>query len=292
MNRYFRAVGFLNNFSIQEYEKIVEDIIFRPEGSIIADNINAKYLILDKNLDCGENIGICARIIKDSKGNIHRDTVFPYFRNDEFVEHEYCSFEKKISGEEFLGVYEDLNLGENIFFYVQNVDELFKKKNLKTIKCSVAISGLSIAGNVILPIKKNEAQIEDAKEFNKKRINLLNKANDGDHNAFATVRYDDILTNVTVSEQVFVESMDIYTVVDSSFIPCGAECDLYSVLGEIVDFKTVKNVVSDENVYVLKVLVKGVVLTICINEKDLFGEPQIGFRFKGTVWLQGRVNIP
>ena len=86
--------------------------------------------------------------------------------------------------------------------------------------------------------------------------------------------------------------MDIYTVVDSSFIPCGAECDLYSVLGEIVDFKTVKNVVSDENVYVLKVLVKGVVLTICINEKDLFGEPQIGFRFKGTVWLQGRVNIP
>ena len=63
MNRYFRAVGFLNNFSIQEYEKIVEDIIFRPEGSIIADNINAKYLILDKNLDCGENIGICARYL-------------------------------------------------------------------------------------------------------------------------------------------------------------------------------------------------------------------------------------
>ena len=270
---------------------MVEDIIFRPEGSAIADNLQAKYLIIDKNLDCGENIGICVRIIKDSKGNIHRDTVFPYFRNEEFVEHEYCSFEKKISGEEFLGVYEDLNLGENIFFYVQNVDELFRKKNLKTVKCSVAISGLSIAGNVILPIKKNEAQREDAKEFNKKRVNLLNKANDGDHNAFATVRYDDILTNVTVSEQVFVESMDIYTVVDSSFIPCGAECDLYSVLGEIVDFKTVKNVVSDEDVYVLKISVKGVILTICINVHDLFGEPQIGFRFKGTVWLQGRVNI-
>ena len=291
MNRYFRAVGFLNNFSIQEYEKLVEEIVFRPEGSVIADNPGASYFIIDKNLDCGENIGICVRIIKDKKGNIHRDCVFPYLRNEEYTEHDVCSFEKKISGEEFLGVYEDLNLGESIFFYVQNVDELYKKKNLKTAKCSVAISGLSIAGNVILPIKKNETQRESAKEFNKKRINLLNRANDGDHNAFATVRYDDIMTNVTVSEQVFVESMDIYTVVDSSFIPCGAECDLYSVLGEIVDFKLIQNAMSGENVYVLKVSVKGVVLTICINEKDLFGEPQIGFRFKGTVWLQGRVNM-
>ena len=291
MNRYFRAVGFLNNFSIQEYEKLVEDITFRPEGSIIADNLQAKYLILDKNLDCGENIGICVRIIKDGKGNIHRDTVFPYLRNTEFIEHDACSFEKKISGEEFLGVYEDLYLGENIFFYVQNVDELYKKKNLKGIKCSVAISGLSIVGNVILPIKKDENERANAKEFNQKRANLISRANDGDHNAFATVRYDDIMTNVMVSEQIFVESMDIYTVVDSSFIPCGAECDLYSVLGEIVDFKMTNNLLSGENIYVLKVSVKGVVLTICINEKDLFGEPQIGYRFKGVVWLQGRVNM-
>ena len=106
----------------------------------------------------------------------------------------------------------------------------------------------------------------------------------------ATVRYDDILTNVTVSEQVFIESMDIYTVVDSSFIPCGAECDLYSVLGEIVDFEKIVNVRTKDNIYVLDVSVKGVVIKICINEKDLFGEPQIGFRFKGTVWLQGRLK--
>ena len=291
MNRYFRAVGFLNNFTIQEYEKIVEDITFRPEGSAIADHPQAKYFILDKSLDCGENIGICVRIIKDTKGNIHRDTVFPYLRTTNYVEHKTCSFEKKISGEEFLGVYEDANLGENIFFYVQNVDELYKKNVLKEIESSVSISGLSIAGTVILPIKKDDIQKQNASEYNKNRANLLNKASNGDRNAFAAVRYDDIMTNVTVSEQVFVESMDIYTVVDSSFIPCGAECDLYSVLGEIVDFKMIHNNVSGENIYVLNVLVKGTVIPVCINEKDLFGEPQIGFRFKGTVWLQGRIKL-
>jgi len=289
MNRYLRAIGFLNNFNLQEYEKIVEDITFRPEGNMINES-KAKYFILDKSLDCGENIGICVRLIKDNRGSIHRDCVFPYLRTESYIKHDLCSFEKKIAGEEFLGVYEDLNLGENIFFYVQNSDEIYKRKTISSIPCEVSLAGLSIAGNVILPIKKDESQIEKANEFNKKRVNLLNKANGGDHNAFATVRYDDILTNVTVSEQVFVESMDIYTVVDSSFIPCGAECDLYSVLGEIKDFKKVRNALSKEEVYILKISVKGEILEICINEKDLFGEPQIGFRFKGTVWLQGRIR--
>ena len=84
--------------------------------------------------------------------------------------------------------------------------------------------------------------------------------------------------------------MDIYTVVDSSFIPCGAECDLYSILGEITGFKKIQNLMSKEYVYVLDVLVKGETLKICINEKDLLGEPEIGLRFKGTVWLQGRIR--
>ena len=31
---------------------------------------------------------------------------------------------------------------------------------------------------------------------------------------------------------------------------------------------------------------------ICINKKDLLGEPEVGRRFKGVVWLQGCVNFP
>ena len=94
---------------------------------------------------------------------------------------------------------------------------------------------------------------------------------------------------MTVSEQIFVQEMDIYTVVDSSFIPCGAECDLYSILGEIVGVSKEKNRISDESIYNLDILVKGVILKVCINEADLLGEPQVGFRFKGTVWLQGNI---
>lgn len=33
-------------------------------------------------------------------------------------------------------------------------------------------------------------------------------------------------------------------------------------------------------------------LDICINEKDLLGEPDVGRRFKGVIWLQGNINFP
>lgn len=289
MNRYFRAVGFLNNFTRAEYEKLVEDIMFRPDISLGSFPKGAGSMVIDKNLECGMKKGICVRIVKDDTGSVYREAVFPYFRTEKYIKHDSCSFEKKLTGEEYLGVYEDLNLGENLFFYVLNADEVIKRGK-KNASCEVSISALSIAGNVILPIKKNDKQREDVIEFNNNRIRLLNKANDGDQNAFATVRHDDIMTNVTVSEQIYVESMDIYSVVDSSFIPCGAECDLYSVLGDIVSVQKDRNTLTGEMVYILDVCVKGISLPICINEKDLLGEPQKGFRFKGTVWLQGYIK--
>ena len=30
---------------------------------------------------------------------------------------------------------------------------------------------------------------------------------------------------------------------------------------------------------------------VCINRKDLLGDPQVGRRFKGTVWLQGQLQF-
>ena len=290
MNRYFRAIGFLEDFNREKYEQIVEDIMFRPDNSVIRTVLNNNHVLVDKLLETGNNKGICVRVIKDEKGTMYRESVFPYFKTDHFEEHNNCSFEKKITGEEFLGVYEELNLGENVFFHVLNIDEAYKKKANPESDCHISISALSIAGNVILPIKKNEHEIEEVRNFNNNRVRLLNMANDGDQNAFATIRRDDILTNVTVSEQIFVNEMDIYSVVDSSFIPCGAECDLYSILGEIIDYRKEENRLSGEKIYELDVLVKGVLLKVSIHEKDLLGEPEVGFRFKGTVWLQGFVR--
>ncbi|MEE1517216.1 MAG: DUF3881 family protein, partial [Lachnospiraceae bacterium] len=32
------------------------------------------------------------------------------------------------------------------------------------------------------------------------------------------------------------------------------------------------------------------VFDVCINKKDLLGEPEVGRRFKGSIWVQGYIN--
>ena len=41
------------------------------------------------------------------------------------------------------------------------------------------------------------------------------------------------------------------------------------------------------NVLELGLVCNDVPIDICINEKDLFGVPEVGRRFKGQIWLQG-----
>lgn len=31
------------------------------------------------------------------------------------------------------------------------------------------------------------------------------------------------------------------------------------------------------------------IFDVCINEEDLMGEPKVGRRFKGNIWLQGKI---
>ena len=106
MNRYFRAIGFLDNFSREDYERIVESITYRSENLEEIEKNHPKYILMDKCLEYSKDIGICVRVIKDSKGNIYRESVFPYYKNTNMTKEDNCSFEKKISGEEFRAIME------------------------------------------------------------------------------------------------------------------------------------------------------------------------------------------
>ena len=33
-------------------------------------------------------------------------------------------------------------------------------------------------------------------------------------------------------------------------------------------------------------------MDVCINKEDLYGEPEVGRRFKGVIWLQGMIHFP
>jgi hypothetical protein len=75
-------------------------------------------------------------------------------------------------------------------------------------------------------------------------------------------------------------------------MPYGVECDQYSILGEILECEKVTNNVSGENIWKFVLNVNDLVMDVCINELDLLGEPAVGRRFKGVIWMQGMVLHP
>ena len=75
-------------------------------------------------------------------------------------------------------------------------------------------------------------------------------------------------------------------------MPCGVECDQYSVVGEILDLKSDENIYTGEKIYIMALECNNMIVSMAINALSLLGEPKVGRRFKGQIWLQGTVKFP
>jgi hypothetical protein len=79
--------------------------------------------------------------------------------------------------------------------------------------------------------------------------------------------------------------------VETSFTPFGSESDNYTVIGTIMDMDKSINEVTGEEIVGLLINCNDAILQVTINQKDLYGEPAIGRRFKGNIWLQGNIDF-
>ena len=101
--------------------------------------------------------------------------------------------------------------------------------------------------------------------------------------------FEDIDTYNELSNRVMKE--DIFTIVDSTFMPCGVECDQYSVIGEILELREEENIYTGEKIYIMVLECNSLIITTAVNKEHLLGEPAVGRRFKGQIWLQGNVRF-
>ena len=83
---------------------------------------------------------------------------------------------------------------------------------------------------------------------------------------------------------------DIFSIVESSFMPYGIESDQYTVLGEILDCRKICNHMTGEEIWNIALNCNNILFDVCINAKDLLGEPAIGRRLRAQIWLQGKIN--
>ena len=84
---------------------------------------------------------------------------------------------------------------------------------------------------------------------------------------------------------------DVFSIVDTYFMPYGVECDLYSIMGEILAVRERYNFATGVRLYQMKLNVNELQFDVCVPADSVMGEPEIGRRFKGTIWLQGYINF-
>ena len=123
----------------------------------------------------------------------------------------------------------------------------------------------------------------------KNRDELLEAAKNGDEDAMESLTIEDLDLYSMASRRATRE--DIYSIVDTTFMPSGIECDQYSILGEIKEVVCKKNRFTGEEIYDLKVECNDLYFRVGINKMDLLGEPLPGRRFKGKIWMMGTAHF-
>ena len=81
----------------------------------------------------------------------------------------------------------------------------------------------------------------------------------------------------------------ILSVVETTMMPYGIDCEAYEIIGIIERYKVIKNTVTDEEVICMTIQCNDYFLDVYINSMDLKGEPEVGRRFKGVIWMQGYI---
>lgn len=292
MHSYLRAVGFSNVKRRADLDKILGRIMDRPNEKRM-NKVNETTTLTEMKLDFAPNMGVAIRGEYDEKGFFHLDHYFPYFKGSRVSIKEEVCINKRVDTEAYTGMCDDVRLGVSLIFYLQNGMECVQHNYTSSREgkyLEVTLSALSVQGIVLLGIAVNEEKKASMAAEAKIRRQLIAEAKMGNQEAIDSLTIDDIDMYSMISRRARTE--DIYTIVESSFIPYGSESDNYTIIGTILESKLVVNEMTGEQVYQLLVNCNDLIYDVCINKLDLLGEPQPGRRFKGNIWMQGYASMP
>lgn len=288
-----RAIGFSEYTDRKKLKELIHMSVASSDER--AYTLNDDGVMLGefcKDFAEGMGIAICGEF-DDEDDKFMYEYYYPYLKGKGVTTYEDITVERHAARESYAGACDDIKVGITLIFYLQNMIPYVKAKYCGMTPLSdisVTMSGLSVDGCVMMPIKKDEMQKRKVRKDSVNRSKLIDAARKGDEEAIETLTLEDMDIYTTISRKILKE--DVFSIVDTYFMPCGVECDHYSVLGEIVDYKKVTNSLTGEEIYLLTICSNELTFDVAINIIDLFGEPQIGRRFKGTIWLQGRINFP
>lgn len=292
MHKYLRAIGFSELKDRAKLREVLTDAIMTSDRR--SYTMNEENILLGEFCkDFADDLGIAVCGEFDEEDKFIYEYYYPYLRGNGVSSGEDISVERHIARNSYAGVVEDMNMGISVIFYLQNMIPYVKVQaagKLPIRGTTLTLSALSLSGMILLPIHTDEQQKDQIKRRSMKRHQLIEEAKKGSEEAMEILTMEEMDAYSTVNSRIQKE--DVFSIVDTFFMPYGMECDQYSVMGEIVGMRMVTNKITGEKIYILTICCNELTFDVCINIIDLLGEPQVGRRFKGTIWLQGYINFP
>lgn len=293
MHRYLRAIGFSNLKSRLQVNNLLAYVIQNADEKKYTSMNDMDIMFAEYSMDFAENLGITVRGEFNEENQFVFDYYFPYSRGTQISSYEDISIERHAEKESYAGICDDIKVGVSLIFYLQNVISYLKIKNADRLPIkgtSLILSALSVDGTILLPLEKRESDLKKTKKESINRSKLIAAARNGDEDAMESLTLEDIDAYTNISRKILKQ--DVFTLVDTYFMPYGVECDQYSVLGEIIDYQFVENKMTKEEICQMTICCNDLYFDVSINKKDLLGEPKTGRRFKGIIWMQGHINFP
>ena len=289
MHKYLSAIGFKHIESKQQLNKLLEftETSFQVEKTVkIKDDVEVSERIKHFTKD----MGLVVIGAYDKNDNYEREHYIPFFLGKGEKKFDEIAVERHIAKNSYAGACEYPGIGITLIYYLQNAVEYlselkFHQFNLATV--SLTLSGLASEGKILLPVIQEKKSFVEKEESIRRQSKLIKEARSGDESAIESLTMQEMDTYSMISKRI--ENEDVLSIVSTYFMPCGLECDQYSILGEILKYEKRENSLTKENVYVMTLDCNGLEFDVCINTEDLMGEPEIGRRLKANIWLQGRL---
>ncbi|MCI8509841.1 MAG: DUF3881 family protein [Lachnospiraceae bacterium] len=293
MHSYLRAIGFSKIKNKSEQDKLIAAAINNSSAKKqVMIGAETTFIQIDKSV--GGNLGLTIIAENDKEGNLTIDHSFPYCKGSHTTIQPEIILEPHIDKEAYSGISEDYHLGYTIIYALQNISDYVKStwsneyfKNPKKVK----FGALSLHGRILygVHLEHNTFPYDKQPISNKERHKLIAKAKSGDMDALENLTLEDMDTYSLITKRIKDE--DLFTVIETYFMPYGMDNEHYTILGKIKKFEQITNEFSDEMVYNLTVVCNGITIDVAINALDLEGEPKIGRRFRGIIWLQGQIDF-
>ena len=300
MHRFIKAAGFPDFTGETGMFDFLEKEVIKPENLQNELNIEPGCVIREYCLMTNRAVGICAATLVASGRLPRLIYYYPFLETEEESSSAECILERHTETDTYSGIIDDLAPGISLIFHMTNSLEyrslLTRGEDPLKAYRGTYLSAFANEGKVLLPVVHDTYGVMDGNGvMGGNGVMVGNNAMNGTaaFGGSGIGESSSIEEEAAIEEELYerIQTEDLYTVVDQTFIPWGVDCDQYSIVGEITGVEEAINAYTGVSLWFLKVTCNNVKFRLCMRKNDLLGEPLTGRRIKCGIWLHGRVTL-